>query len=126
MSELKIVIIGGGSSYTPEIIEGFIKRKGELPVKEIVLVDIEEGKEKLNIVGALAKRMCEKANLDIRISLTLDRREALSDADFVVTQFRVGGLDARARDERFPLKYNVLGRKQLVQEVLQKLLGQFL
>lgn len=111
MSELKIVIIGGGSSYTPEIIEGFIKRKDELPVKEIVLVDIEEGKEKLNIVGALAKRMCEKANLDIRISLTLDRREALSDADFVVTQFRVGGLDARARDERFPLKYNVLGQE---------------
>lgn len=111
MSELKIVIIGGGSSYTPEIIEGFIKRKGELPVKEIVLVDIEEGKEKLNIVGALAKRMCEKANLDIRISITLDRREALSDADFVITQFRVGGLDARARDEKFPLKYNVLGQE---------------
>ncbi|WP_271810028.1 6-phospho-beta-glucosidase [Clostridium beijerinckii] len=111
MSELKIVIIGGGSSYTPEIIEGFIKRKDELPVKEIVLVDIEEGKEKLNVVGALAKRMCEKANLDIRISLTLDRREALQNADFVVTQFRVGGLDARARDERFPLKYNVLGQE---------------
>lgn len=111
MSELKIVIIGGGSSYTPEIIEGFIKRKDELPVKDIVLVDIEEGKEKLNIVGALAKRMCEKANLNIRISLTLDRREALQNADFVVTQFRVGGLDARARDERFPLKYNVLGQE---------------
>ncbi|UYZ37854.1 6-phospho-beta-glucosidase [Clostridium beijerinckii] len=111
MSELKIVIIGGGSSYTPEIIEGFIKRKDELPVKEIVLVDIEEGKEKLNVVGALAKRMCEKANLNIRISLTLDRREALQNADFVVTQFRVGGLDARARDERFPLKYNALGQE---------------
>ncbi|NRT87428.1 6-phospho-beta-glucosidase [Clostridium beijerinckii] len=111
MSELKIVIIGGGSSYTPEIIEGFIKRKDELPVKEIVLVDIEERKEKLNVVGALAKRMCEKANLNIRISLTLDRREALQNADFVVTQFRVGGLDARARDERFPLKYNVLGQE---------------
>ncbi|MFL0167096.1 6-phospho-beta-glucosidase [Candidatus Clostridium helianthi] len=111
MSELKIVIIGGGSSYTPEIIEGFIKRKDELPVKDIVLVDIEEGKEKLNIVGALAKRMCEKANLNIRISLTLDRREALQNADFVVTQFRVGGLDARARDEKFPLKYNVLGQE---------------
>lgn len=126
MSELKIVIIGGGSSYTPEIIEGFIKRKDELPVKDIVLVDIEEGKEKLNIVGALAKRMCEKANLNIRISLTLDRREALQNADFVVTQFRVGGLDARARDERFPLKYNVLGQETVGPGGLQKLLGQFL
>jgi len=111
MSKLKIVIIGGGSSYTPEIIEGFIKRKDELPVGEIVLVDIEEGKEKLSVVGDLANRMCKKANLDIKIFLTLDRREALNDADFVVTQFRVGGLDARARDERFPLKYNVLGQE---------------
>lgn len=111
MAGLKIAIIGGGSSYTPEIIEGFIVRKDELPVKEIYLVDIKEGQEKLNIVGSLAKRMVEKAGLDININLTLDRREALKDADFVVTQFRVGGLDARAKDERFPLKYNVLGQE---------------
>lgn len=111
MAGLKIAIIGGGSSYTPEIIEGFIVRKEELPVKEIHLVDIEAGKEKLNIVGNLAKRMVKKAGLDIDISLTLNRREALKDADFVVTQFRVGGLAARAKDERFPLKYNVIGQE---------------
>lgn len=111
MTGLKIAIIGGGSSYTPEIIEGFIVRKNELPVREIHLVDIKEGQEKLNIVGNLAKRMVEKSGLDININLTLDRREALKDADFVVTQFRVGGLDARAKDERFPLKYNVLGQE---------------
>jgi len=111
MAGLKIAIIGGGSSYTPEIIEGFIVRKDELPVREIYLVDIKEGQEKLNIVGNLAKRMVEKAGLDINITLTLDRREALKNADFVVTQFRVGGLDARAKDERFPLKYNVLGQE---------------
>lgn len=111
MKGLKIAIIGGGSSYTPEIIEGFIKRKEELPVSEIYLVDIKDGEEKLNIVGNLAKRMIKKAGLDIKLTLTLDRREALKDADFVTTQFRVGGLDARARDERFPLKYNVLGQE---------------
>lgn len=111
MAGLKIAIIGGGSSYTPEIIEGFIVRKDELPVREIYLVDIKEGQEKLNIVGNLAKRMVEKAGVDININLTLDRREALKDADFVVTQFRVGGLEARAKDERFPLKYNVLGQE---------------
>ena len=49
MSKLKIVTIGGGSSYTPELIEGFIKRKDDLPIKEIWLVDIEEGKEKLEV-----------------------------------------------------------------------------
>ena len=80
---VKIVTIGGGSSYTPELIEGFIKRKDELPIREIWLVDIEEGKEKLEIVGNLAKRMIKKANLDWELHTTLDREEALKDADFV-------------------------------------------
>ncbi|MCG0040780.1 6-phospho-beta-glucosidase, partial [Escherichia coli] len=92
---IKIVTIGGGSSYTPELIEGFIKRYDELPVRELWLVDVEEGKEKLEIVGNLAKRMVKKSGLPINVHLTLDRREALKDADFVTTQFRVGLLDAR-------------------------------
>ncbi|APJ12932.1 MULTISPECIES: 6-phospho-beta-glucosidase [Bacillus] len=108
---IKIVTIGGGSSYTPELVEGFIKRYHELPVKELWLVDIKAGQEKLNIVGALAKRMVEKAGLPIEVHLTLDRREALKDADFVTTQFRVGLLEARAKDERIPLKYGVIGQE---------------
>ncbi|ATH74126.1 6-phospho-beta-glucosidase [Bacillus altitudinis] len=108
---IKIVTIGGGSSYTPELVEGFIKRYQELPVKELWLVDIEAGQEKLNIVGALAKRMVEKAGLPIEVHLTLDRRAALKDADFVTTQFRVGLLEARAMDERIPLKYGVIGQE---------------
>ncbi|WP_086349556.1 6-phospho-beta-glucosidase [Candidatus Enterococcus clewellii] len=110
---LKIVTIGGGSSYTPEIIEGFIQKKldGLLPIKEIYLVDIEEGKEKLEIVGGLAKRMVEKAGAEIQIHLTLDRRAALKDADFVTTQFRVGLLPARIRDEKIPLKYDLIGQE---------------
>lgn len=112
MSEgLKIVTIGGGSSYTPELVEGFIKRYEELPVKELWLVDIEEGKGKLEIVGNLAKRMIEKAGLSIEIHLTLDRKAALKDADFVTTQFRVGLLEARAKDERIPLSHGVLGQE---------------
>ncbi|MEK5382659.1 6-phospho-beta-glucosidase [Niallia sp. FSL W8-0635] len=108
---IKIVTIGGGSSYTPELVEGFIKRYDSLPVRELWLVDIPEGKEKLNIVGNLAKRMVKKAGVPIEIHLTLDRREALKDADFVTTQFRVGLLAARAKDERIPLKYNVIGQE---------------
>jgi 6-phospho-beta-glucosidase len=108
---VKIVTIGGGSSYTPELVEGFIKRYDELPVRELWLVDIEEGKEKLEIVGNLAKRMIEKAGLPIDVHLTLDRKAALKDADFVTTQFRVGLLDARSKDERIPLKYGVLGQE---------------
>jgi len=108
---IKIVTIGGGSSYTPELVEGFIKRYDELPVRELWLVDVEEGKEKLEIVGNLAKRMVEKAGVPIDIHLTLDRRKALKDADFVTTQFRVGLLDARMKDERIPLKYGVIGQE---------------
>ncbi|AYA75914.1 6-phospho-beta-glucosidase [Bacillus sp. Y1] len=109
--KLKVATIGGGSSYTPELVEGFIKRYDEFPVSELWLVDIEAGKEKLEIVGNLAKRMVKKAGLPIDVHLTLDRREALKEADFVTTQFRVGLLEARAKDERIPLKYGVLGQE---------------
>lgn len=109
--KLKIVTIGGGSSYTPELIEGFIKRKDVLPIKELWLVDIEAGKEKLEIVGAMAQRMVKAAGLDWEVHLTLDRRKALKDADFVSTQFRVGLLDARIKDERIPLSHGALGQE---------------
>lgn len=111
MKKIKIVTIGGGSSYTPELIEGFIKRKDELPIKEIWLVDIEEGREKLEIVGAMAQRMVKAAGLDWKVNLTLDRREALKNADFVSTQFRVGLLDARIKDERIPLSHGIIGQE---------------
>ncbi|WP_282033237.1 6-phospho-beta-glucosidase [Metabacillus indicus] len=108
---LKVVIIGGGSSYTPEIVEGFILRHQTFPVSELVLVDIEEGEEKLDIVGNLALRMIKKANLPISLSWTLNRRKALVNANFVTTQIRVGGLDAREKDERIPLTHGVLGQE---------------
>ncbi|KAA0942119.1 6-phospho-beta-glucosidase [Sporosarcina sp. ANT_H38] len=108
---MKIAVIGGGSSYTPELIEGIILRATEIKVDEIVLVDIEAGKEKLEIVGSLAERMIKKSGLPITIVLTFDRIKAITNADFVLTQFRVGGLDARANDERIPLKYDVIGQE---------------
>lgn len=108
---VKIVTIGGGSSYTPELMQGFIKRYETLPIKEIWLVDIEDGKEKLEIVGALAQRMWDASPYDVKVHLTLDRREALKDADFVTTQFRVGLLNARIKDERIPLSHGMLGQE---------------
>lgn len=108
---LKIVTIGGGSSYTPELIEGFIKRHHELPIRELWLVDIEAGREKLEIVGAMAKRMIKAAGIDCDIHLTLNRREALADADFVTTQFRVGLLDARIKDETIPISHGMIGQE---------------
>jgi 6-phospho-beta-glucosidase len=108
---LKMAVIGGGSSYTPELIDGLIKGQHELPVNEVWLVDVEEGKEKLAIIGRLAQRMVSKAGAPITIHWTLDRQAALKDAAFVITQFRVGGLAARIKDETIPLKYDVIGQE---------------
>ncbi|HDR7590086.1 6-phospho-beta-glucosidase [Bacillus mycoides] len=108
---IKIVTIGGGSSYTPELMEGFIKRYEELPIREMWLVDIEDGKRKLEIVGKMAQRMWDASPYDVKVHLTLDRREALKDADFVTTQFRVGLLNARIKDERIPLSYGMAGQE---------------
>ncbi|TCZ77703.1 6-phospho-beta-glucosidase [Paenibacillus albiflavus] len=108
---LKLVVIGGGSSYTPELVEGIINNFDRLPIKELWLVDIPQGEHKLNIVGKLAQRMVEKSGLPIDVKLTLDRLEALPNADFVSTQIRVGLLEARAHDESIPLKYGVLGQE---------------
>lgn len=108
---IKIVTIGGGSSYTPELVEGFIKRYDILPVKELCLVDIPEGKEKLETVGALAMRMLEKAGVPMKITLSYNRQEALKNADFVTTQMRIGRLPARIKDERIPISHGMIGQE---------------
>jgi len=108
----KFTVIGGGSSYTPELVEGIIKRRQALPLRELALVDVPEGREKVEAVAALARRMLKRAGLRTSsVTVTFDRREALEGADFVINQFRVGGLKARASDERIPLKYDVVGQE---------------
>ncbi len=107
--ELKIAIIGAGSTYTPELIEGIINKKDSLPLKHLYLMDIED--RKLNIVGGLCKRMIEAAGLDCEVVLTKDLDLALKDADFVLAQIRVGKLPARVLDEKIPLKYGLIGQE---------------
>lgn len=111
MKGVKIVTIGGGSSYTPELVDGFLKRYDTLPVRELWLVDIPAGEEKLKVVSAFARRMVKRAGVPMEIHTTLDRREALPGADFVTTQLRVGQLEARVKDERIPLKHGILGQE---------------
>ncbi|WP_239615715.1 6-phospho-beta-glucosidase [Cohnella mopanensis] len=108
---LKIAVIGGGSSYTPEIVEGFINHYEQLPIRELWLVDIEAGRHKLEIVGELAKRMVAKSGIPIEVHLTFDRRQAIEGADFISTQMRVGLLEARKYDEHIPNKYGVIGQE---------------
>ena len=109
MKGLKIAIIGAGSTYTPELIEGLINKKDTLPLKKLFLMDIED--RKLNIVGGLSKRMIEAAGLDCEVTLTTSLEEAIDKADFVLAQIRVGKLPARVLDERIPLKYDLIGQE---------------
>ncbi|ETT75959.1 diacetylchitobiose-6-phosphate hydrolase [Paenibacillus sp. FSL R7-277] len=108
---LKIAVIGGGSSYTPELVEGLIRYHDEFPVAELYLADIEAGADKLRIIGELAQRMIDASGKPIRLHTTLDRREAIRGADFVATQIRVGMLDARSRDEKIPLAHHLIGQE---------------
>ena len=91
MQALKIAVIGGGSSYTPELIEGIIVRYEQLPVTELALVDVESGREKVEIIAALTRRMLKHKGLEqvaVSVHFTLD--EAIRGASFVLTQLRVG------------------------------------
>ncbi len=110
MSEgLKISVIGGGSSYTPELIEGFIESLAELPVKRIALMDIDS--RRLEILGGLARRMLRAGQAPIDLQLTSNRGEAIEGSAFVISQIRVGGMAARILDEKIPLQYGVIGQE---------------
>jgi 6-phospho-beta-glucosidase len=105
----KITVIGGGSSYTPELIDGFIQHEKDLNVGEIALFDIDE--ERLNIVGSMAQRQVRYAELDTKVTLNSDRPRAVEGAKFVLSSMRVGHMAARILDEKIPLKYGVIGQE---------------
>ena len=108
--ELKIAIIGAGSTYTPELIEGIINKRETLPLKKLYLMDIDD--RKLNIVGGLCKRMIAAvSDMNCEVVLTKDLDEAITGASFVLAQIRVGKLPARVLDERIPLKYDLIGQE---------------
>jgi len=109
MRNLKAAVIGAGSTYTPELIRGFIDRKDSLNFQTLYLMDIN--REKLDIVGGLAERMLASSGFTGKIILTLDIDEAVKNADYVFAQIRVGGMKARIRDEKIPLKYGLLGQE---------------
>ena len=109
MKDINVAVIGSGSTYCPELVDGFIKARGSLNLKKISFMDIDERKR--TIVGGLCVRMLKKANIDCEILLTDDLDAALQGADFVVTQIRVGKLPARHLDETIPLKYDLIGQE---------------
>jgi 6-phospho-beta-glucosidase len=106
---LKIAVVGGGSTYTPELVQGFADRAERLPVDDLVLLDPDA--DRLEVVGGLARRMLERRAFDGRLALTGRLEEALDGADFVIVQLRIGGQAQRRVDETLPLEFGCIGQE---------------
>lgn len=109
MRDLKVAVIGAGSTYTPELIEGLIVRSRGLNVRQLYLMDID--RDKLAVVGGLAKRMLLSAGYTGQVELTQDLNKAIAGAHYIFAQIRVGGMAARVLDEKLPLKHGLLGQE---------------
>jgi 6-phospho-beta-glucosidase len=106
---LKIVVVGAGSTYTPELVSGLAARQHSLTVSELVLLD--PARNRLDVVAAFAARILQGAQWRGRLTATTDRDSALDGADAVLVQLRVGGQQARLHDETVPLACGCLGQE---------------
>jgi 6-phospho-beta-glucosidase len=106
---VKIAVVGGGSTYTPELIEGITVRGDRLPVDELVLLDPDP--DRAEVVGGLARRMLDRMEWPGRLIITPTTDAALDGADFVVVQLRVGGQATRFVDETLPLRFGTIGQE---------------
>ena len=106
---MKIAVIGGGSTYTPELVSGLSRERDKIDVRELVLHDIDE--ERREVVGGLAERMLKRQGFEGRLEITDDLDRAVDGADFVLVQIRVGGQEARLSDETVPLPCGCIGQE---------------
>ncbi|MFJ1589998.1 6-phospho-beta-glucosidase [Kitasatospora albolonga] len=106
---MKLAVVGGGSTYTPELIDGFARLRDTLPVEELVLVD--PAADRLELVGGLARRIFAKQDHAGKITTTTDLDAGVAGADAVLLQLRVGGQAARDQDETWPLECGCVGQE---------------
>lgn len=106
---MKITVIGGGSTYTPELVAGFLRLQPALPLKTLTLMDINE--ERLAVVGGFAQRIVSAAGAPFQVELSTDRREAICGASYVITQLRVGMMQARRNDEYLGQQFGLIGQE---------------
>ncbi|PWJ54015.1 6-phospho-beta-glucosidase [Quadrisphaera granulorum] len=106
---MKLAIVGGGSTYTPELIDGFARHRSALPLEELVLVDPDP--RRLELVGGMARRMLAHAGHPVTLTTTSDVRAGVDGADAVLLQLRVGGQDARSADETWPHEAHCIGQE---------------
>jgi 6-phospho-beta-glucosidase len=106
---MKVAVIGGGSTYTPELVSGLSRERERIDVRELVLHDIDE--QRREIVGGLARRMLDRQGFEGSLEVTGELERALDGADFVLVQIRVGGQSARLSDETIPLTCGCIGQE---------------
>ena len=106
---MKVAVVGGGSTYTPELVSGLSRERDRLDLHELVLQDIDE--ERREVVGGLAQRMLDRQGYTGELVVTPDLDRALDGADFVLVQIRVGGQQARLSDETVPLACGCIGQE---------------
>src|SRR5881398_310802 len=106
---MKLAVIGGGSTYTPELVAGLARERDRLDLRELVLQDIDP--ERREVVGGLAGRMLNAAGYEGELAVTDDLDRALDGASFVLIQLRVGGQAARLSDETVPLACGCIGQE---------------
>ncbi|MFI1090840.1 6-phospho-beta-glucosidase [Streptomyces sp. NPDC020917] len=106
---MKLAVVGGGSTYTPELIDGFARLRDTLPIEELALVD--PAADRLELVGGLARRIFAKQGHPGRIVTTADLEAGVEGADAVLLQLRVGGQAARNQDETWPLECGCIGQE---------------
>ncbi|MEU3061976.1 6-phospho-beta-glucosidase [Streptomyces subrutilus] len=106
---MKLAVVGGGSTYTPELIDGFARLRDTLPIAELVLVD--PAAERLELIGGLARRIFARQGHPGRITTTSDLDAGVAGADAVLIQLRVGGQAARLQDETWPLECGCVGQE---------------
>ncbi|MFJ8439063.1 6-phospho-beta-glucosidase [Kitasatospora griseola] len=109
MSALKLAIVGGGSTYTPELIDGFARLRDTLPIGELVLID--PAVDRLELIAGLARRIFAKQGHDAVVSTATDVTAGVQGADAVLLQLRVGGQAARNQDETWPLECGCVGQE---------------
>ena len=106
---MRMTVVGGGSTYTPELVDGFARLRDLLPIDELVLVD--PAADRLELVGGMARRMLARAGHPATVTTTTDVDDGVRDADVVLLQLRVGGQAARDRDETWPLECGCVGQE---------------
>lgn len=106
---MKLAVVGGGSTYTPELVDGFARLRDTLPVEELVLID--PSAERLELVGGLARRIFAKQGHPGRVVTTADLESGVAGADAVLLQLRIGGQAARDEDETWPLECGCVGQE---------------